>query len=745
MSSNVDVKAVITAEDRASKVLSDFGSNVRQNSEAASVAFEGVANSIGNVLKKGALLLAAGSFGIGAAAKASWDQVSAVQQATVALNAYEKDTNKVNAALASLVKYAQSDMGVLFNRKDLFASAQALEVMGDSTQNLSAHVQILSRSVGLGLSTWDDLNQIVGRIGSTGRLTGIDFDNLTKAGFRLDNSLRNTDITYTQLFAALDKGIPVDAMAGQANTIQGISIRLQTAFRGIGNAILGVDTNTNQFVKGGLGDTLVNMLRSLTDLLKTPIIKEGFAQIGAQIGALAAQVIPLLIEGLKWLLGHIPLVETVVASLAVAFLVAKGAAMGFALAAEISPVIIFATAITALVGVLTYLQLQFSYVSKALDIMKPSFDLLGEAVNRVLGHFSRVTATLGGIDWGDTSVRLIRDSLILLNATILRIPHAFREVRDSIEEVYNRFTSLTPIIIIGQFLQQVLWPALKAIAAALWENLLPALSQLWDAVSRLWNSLNPALTDALKIVGALLLGLLLGALWAVASAINIFVQALSFMISIISNVIDWVSNLIGWFGNLVGVVVNAVTTWISVLSNLVPATKDTIGFVVAIFATLGSMILNAVGNFGSLLYDTGKQLISGLINGIQDKVGEIGGAIGKVAGDIGSSVKGALHGIHVPGFATGGLVPGPVGAPMLAVVHGGEYVIPNGPNAAASSSQGFQGARQGNNVTINLTVQAQTFLGSQVEARKHAMDILKSLQEIAVSRNTSLASLLGAA
>ncbi len=33
---------------------------------------------------------------------------------------------------------------------------------------------------------------------------------------------------------------------------------------------------------------------------------------------------------------------------------------------------------------------------------------------------------------------------------------------------------------------------------------------------------------------------------------------------------------------------------------------------------------------------------------------------------------------HIPGFATGGVVPGAIGAPMLAMVHGGETVIPAG-------------------------------------------------------------------
>ncbi|MCK4827666.1 hypothetical protein KA005_68700, partial [bacterium] len=49
------------------------------------------------------------------------------------------------------------------------------------------------------------------------------------------------------------------------------------------------------------------------------------------------------------------------------------------------------------------------------------------------------------------------------------------------------------------------------------------------------------------------------------------------------------------------------------------------------------------------------------IRGIWDWFGDIGGRVGRWLG-----------------FQQGGVVPGPVGAPQLAVVHGGERIIPAG-------------------------------------------------------------------
>ena len=204
---------------------------------------------------------------LAAGTKAAWDQVNAVQQATVALRAYEKDADKVNTVLADLVAYARSDMGVLFQREDLFRAAQSLRVMGAETENLTRYVEIMSRSVGVGAGTWAELEQVIGRVGSTGQLTGVEFDNLTKMGFQLDDSLRNSVVTWEELFDALDQGIPADAMLGQVDTIQAGVIRLQSAVRDLGVAFLGVDRETSQFIEGGLGDQLVDSLGQARETL----------------------------------------------------------------------------------------------------------------------------------------------------------------------------------------------------------------------------------------------------------------------------------------------------------------------------------------------------------------------------------------------------------------------------------------------------------------------------------------------
>lgn len=253
---------IVKAEDKAGGVIDSVGSKIESLGSKAM-------DAAGKLAKAGAIAGAlAISTGITLSTQAAFQQVDAVQQATVALGAYEKNGDKVNQTLSQLVQYARSDMGVLFQRQDLFAAAQGLKIMGDNTDYLVDHVKIMSRSVGLGLSTFESLGNVIQRVGSTHRLYADDLQFLQNAGFKLDNTLSGTTQTFESLFALLDKGIPADAMAGQSNTIQGKMVKLQSAFRDVGSAILGVDKDTSTFIAGGLGARFVNAMDNARVALK---------------------------------------------------------------------------------------------------------------------------------------------------------------------------------------------------------------------------------------------------------------------------------------------------------------------------------------------------------------------------------------------------------------------------------------------------------------------------------------------
>lgn len=232
-------------------------------------------------------------------------------------------------------------------------------------------------------------------------------------------------------------------------------------------------------------------------------------------------------------------------------------------------------------------------------------------------------------------------ALITAHDTIVNLWNALVNLGNFIGQI------LSPMLQVLGYAWQIIWPAIASVAAAVWQNLLPALLQLWDAVTRLWNALNPALTYALEVIGAILVGLFIGAIWLTVSVLNILVQAFSFVVSIIANVIDWLSNLIGWFGTMVVAVARAVIAVGSWFLNLPGYAASAIGAVISWFAGLPGRILGALGALGSLLYNAGTQLIQGLINGITDKFKDLAGAVKNVAQGAVNSIKSFL-GIHSP-------------------------------------------------------------------------------------------------
>lgn len=255
-----NLKAVISAEDRASRTIGGVGASFGKLT-AAFAAGQLAANAISKAI---GVVTDTVKDSVGAAFK----QVGAVENATIALRAYEKNGDKVNKVLKDLIAYARSDTGVLFQREDLFAAAQTLKLYGQSTETLTDKVKILSKGVSLGKTTFQELSSIVGRAAAKGRLDAVDFDMLIERGIGLDKSMRGATVTSEGLFKALDKALPAELLKGRANTIDGMMIRLKSSFRDVGAAILGVDQDTTTFIKGGLGDTFVQGLGKARGALK---------------------------------------------------------------------------------------------------------------------------------------------------------------------------------------------------------------------------------------------------------------------------------------------------------------------------------------------------------------------------------------------------------------------------------------------------------------------------------------------
>lgn len=343
-------------------------------------AFSSVADGLGRILVGASALAVGGSFGLTAMATAAFDQVEQVQNATFALRAYTSSAGQANTVLAQLVAYARSPLGTLFQRQDLFAAAQTLLGFGDAADTVAKHVEILSKGVALGYTNFNDLSLIIGRVAQSGFLDAVSFDELATRGIVLSGSLRSTKITADQLYAALNKALPDKLLEGRAQTIQGRMIQLQSAFRDLGSAILGVDAKTSSFIAGGLGDTLVNALSQIRLELKDPALITTFKTMGQQIADFAVNAIPQLIKGFTFIVENIPNIVAGFAALVAAFAATKAAAIGLSISMAFAdglltwPIVAIVAGVVAISAALTFLQVRFNILGQAIGAVQAIID-----------------------------------------------------------------------------------------------------------------------------------------------------------------------------------------------------------------------------------------------------------------------------------------------------------------------------------------------------------------------------------
>ncbi len=105
---------------------------------------------------------------------------------------------------------------------------------------------------------------------------------------------------------------------------------------------------------------------------------------------------------------------------------------------------------------------------------------------------------------------------------------------------------------------------------------------------------------------------------------------------------------------------------------------------------------NLVSGVSDSARKAGEKAVTDMVNGIKDKASQL---MNWVAGKGGFGPAGQLfEGLkwvadnlkNLPGFAQGGIVPGQLGAPMLAQVHGGEIITPPGGVGSSRMASGVQ-------------------------------------------------------
>lgn len=275
-----EIDAIDGKVQQATGGFDEFFDSIQGGAGDALRALDGISQAMGAIAVMGGVKLLAGG------ARDAFNQVSAIEQATFAMSAYGDSATEVQDVLNDLTNYAQdaSRSGGIFWSEDLYSAAQQLIIVGVELENVSEYVQIMSRAVGLGTVSFDELARVLQRVGAAGRITGTDFDMLRQWGFQLDEQLRNTNITWEELFDNLDRGIPADALLGQADTIQGAFLYLRGAIIDVGQEFLGI-TEDMEFAAGSLGERIVEGLQAAPDAIRA------FGDAAADLGNIIVGIV----------------------------------------------------------------------------------------------------------------------------------------------------------------------------------------------------------------------------------------------------------------------------------------------------------------------------------------------------------------------------------------------------------------------------------------------------------------------
>ena len=226
---------------------------------------------------------------------------------------------------------------------------------------------------------------------------------------------------------------------------------------------------------------------------------------------------------------------------------------------------------------------------------------------------------------------------------------------------------ITAIIVVIGLLAYVIyknWDDIKVWLSATWESIKVIASTVWQAIQ-----------DFIAGVGDYILNTILPKWNEFTAALGITWDLLKTKATDVWNgikqtIIDAAAGIANWINDKI---VSPVQTVIDIFTNL-PATARTA------WDGLKNAIRDAV--------NSAKEDLESLRKKIDSALGPLDELVGKAAGGLG----------RLLGFDTGGVVPGPRGAPRVILAHGGETVLPTHKGPVNAGTGG------GGPVTVNLSI-----------------------------------------
>lgn len=457
---------------------------------------------------------------------------------------------------------------------------------------------------------------------------------------------------FSQVFAGITKGVNVDAISTIFDNIAESVRAFAPAIQPLITAFLTLGQVGSQFLPQlarGLASAAQSFATFIQSAAQTGRLQGLFTSVGAavqEIGSIARQVIPIF-GGIARALG--PGISSVIKGLSQAFirlgpsLVDIAGSFGDILSA-IGPILpalsglgpplaaiarLFAQLVTAAAPLIPQIvQLASAILNGLVTALQPLIDPLTQLIAAILPPLIQFFTQLGPVL--GTVAQLIAQMLVAVTPL------------------------LPPLIQLTTAILPLLVTVLQSVAPVL-----SALQPLFELLLQVLQRTIPIVTQVTTIWGTMFK--------AVATVISVAVRGIATVINVVfGGIFNFITGIWGritsFISTAVTTVKNVVTTGFNALKS--GATKGITALVDFVKGVPGK-IIGALGDFGNLLLQVGKDIINGLLRGLQAAAGAIydffsnliGGSIDQVMAQVQAHSPSKVF-MRIGGFITEGLLIG---------------------------------------------------------------------------------------
>lgn len=513
-------QGVANTESAVNKVsFKQFASN-------ASNAFAGVANAIQGVATKVFYLATASSVGIGTFVKSAAD----LEQTSKSFEVLTGNVDVANKLFAQLAKYASTTP---FEFPQIAKAGQILLGFGVQSQDVFKRITMLGDIAAATGADFESLALVFGQVTATGKLMGQDALQLINNKIPITGILaKKLGVSVQEVKQRMEEGkISADLFteALQQQTEKG-------GFAFKGTEVLAQSLNGRLST---LKDTVLEFGRNLIGVKVDPelglVVKPGgifdrFSTLIPKISAGLSNLAPKVERAFNWIMDNGDTVKAVLVGVAAAFVAAKVAAIGFAIAAAANPVTLIAAAIVILIGVLAALQMKFDWIGKTIQFLTPLWQALVDIFNKYL--LPSLTAL-----WNTFTTQLLP---------------ALLQIWDAVVRLWDALNPglMTAIKILGAIIG-ALWIAQMWLAINVMNIVVQVISWIASGIANLINWIANLISWYGNMYAA--------GINAAKGVLNWFGKIPGAIGDIVNSVVDWFKKLPGRVGDAVGGIVNTIT------------------------------------------------------------------------------------------------------------------------------------------------------------------------------------------